>query len=81
MLFHVFTHVKTDKRIFVIEHKLTQSLAELCFSNSRRPQEDKRGNRLGWIVEASTRTLNCFSHHFNRFILTNDSLAEIFCHV
>ena len=42
MFLHVLRHINADHRIFRAKHRLRECLGKLCFSDTRRPQEQKR---------------------------------------
>ena len=45
--FHIFGHINSYQRLFVIEHKLRQSFGQFGLAHARRPEKDERADRAG----------------------------------
>ena len=52
MLFHVLGHVNAYQGVFVVKEKFRQRPRQLSFSDTRRPQEDKRADRTPGIAQS-----------------------------
>ena len=80
MLLHVFRHVDSDQRPFVVEQVLGQRLGQFGFADAGRPQEHERSDRPVRILQAGARASHCRRHRPDRFLLADDALAELLFH-
>ena len=81
MLFHIFAHVDTDKRVFAIEKFHSQSLRQFRLTHARRAQEEETANRRVLATKAATVTQNSFGHGFDSFVLANHAGMQTFVQV
>mmetsp|Transcript_25576 Transcript_25576/g.36016 ORF Transcript_25576/g.36016 Transcript_25576/m.36016 type:complete len:205 (+) Transcript_25576:879-1493(+) len=80
MFLHVLTHIETNKGFFSVKHELSKSFAKFSLSYSSRSKKHKRSNGLGWIIQPSTRSLNCLSDGLDSHVLTDHTVFENITH-
>ena len=80
-LLHVFRHVDSNQRIFLVKEIGCKRFGKLCLSNSSRSEENKGANWLLWVFQTYTGTLNGFGQFLNCIFLSNHSSLELFTHV
>ena len=73
---HVLRHINADHRIFRAKHRLRECLGKLCFSDTRRPQEQKRTDRPLRILESHTTTADRTRHGGYSFLLSDHTLMQ-----
>lgn len=81
MFFHVFGHIKTDKRTLVAEHIFCQRFGKFCFAYAGRPKKQERTHRPVFILKPGTRAADGFGYSFNRFALPDNTLVQIVLHM
>ena len=81
MLFHVFAHVDTHKRIFATEKFLAKHLREFRLTHTRRAQEEEAAHRALVVANACTATADGFHNRIDSLILTNHALLDFITEV
>lgn len=81
MLLHKLTHVDPNHVPLVIKQELSQSFAQLGFSDTRRPQEDERTDRTILVLKPGTRTSDSIGNGRDRFGLIDHPAMKFCFHV
>src|SRR6266567_3548865 len=77
MRFHIFRHIEADDVVLTTKQLSSQRLRQFCLTYTRRAEEEERTNRAPGIFQTSARAAYGTCHSTNRFILSNDTLAQI----
>ena len=81
VLLLILTHVDTRHHRLVVKQVVGQCLGELRLTDTRRTEEDKRGNRSLGVLQAGTRTAYSIADSCDRLLLTNDTLMQFLLQV
>ena len=74
----IFRHIDTRHHRFVVEQVVCQGLGEFGLTDTRRTQEDERGNRALRILQAGTTSAHGVRDGCDGFVLTDHTLVQ-FC--
>ncbi|MNS52490.1 hypothetical protein D3C72_852070 [compost metagenome] len=77
---HIFRHVETNHRGFVVEQEAGQGLGQLGLADTRRSEEDERTDRPVGILQAGARTAHRFRHRLNGLALPDNGLGKLVFH-
>ena len=80
MLLHVLRHVDAHHGVLVVEEELSQRAGELCLSDTRRAEEDKRTDRTPRVAQPGARTTDSVGHAGQSFILADHPLTQAVFH-
>ena len=81
MLFHVFAHVNTHKRIFATEKLLAKHLREFRLTDTRRAKEQETTHRAFVVADTCTTTADGLHNCIHSLILTNHALLNFIAEV
>ena len=81
MFFHVFGHIKTDKRTLVAEHIFCQRFGKFRFTYAGRAKKQERTHRPVFILKPGTRAADGFGYSFYSFALPDNALMQIVLHM
>ena len=76
MLLLIFRHIYTRHHSLVVEEIICQRLGQFCLTDTRRTQEDKRGDRTLRVLQSGTAAAYGIRHGCDGFVLTDDALVE-----
>ena len=74
----IFRHIDTCHHRLVVEQVVCQGLGEFGLTDTRRTQEDERGNRALRILQACTTSAHGVRDGCDRLVLTNYTFVQ-FC--
>jgi len=71
VFFHIFGHIYSYNRPFVIKQIFRQRSGQLRFAHPGRAEEDERGNRAVRIFQSGAGAEYRIRHGVHRFVLTD----------
>ena len=74
----VLAHVDTRHHVLVVEQVVRQRFRQLGLTHTRRTEEDETADRSFGVLQAGTRTTNRITHGYDRLVLTNHPLVQLF---
>ena len=74
--FHILGHINADQVALVVKQRFSQRFCKLRLTDTGRTEEQERADRPVRILNARTRTQNCFTDLFHGFILTDHTLMQ-----
>src|SRR5258705_10706564 len=64
--------------MFVVKHEFSERASQFRLAHTRWTQKDKRPDGAVRIFQTRASTDDRISHGFNSFVLSNDSLVQVF---
>ena len=78
VLLLVFAHVDTCHHCFVVEEIFCQGFCQLSLSDTRRAEENKRGDGALGVLQTGTASAHGIADSCNGLVLTDDAVVEFF---
>ena len=75
---HVFAHVDPDHGLLVIEQKFRERARQFRFPHPGWPKENERTDRAILVLQSGARSTDRVGHCFDRCILADDALMQMF---
>ena len=76
VLFHVFAHVDTDKRILTAKKFLAKDFRKFRLADTRRTEEQEATHRALVVADTRTATTDGLDNRIDRLILPNHALLD-----
>ena len=81
MLLHVLGHIEAEHGVFVAEHSLSKSLAQLGFADACGAEEDERADGTLGILKTYPAAADSLGDRCDSLVLTDYALVENLLHV
>ena len=78
--FHEFAHIDANHVALIIEHEMSQRLAEFCLADASRAEKHERSDWTIGITHSGTSTAHGIRNRFDSFMLIDHSLVDFVFH-